>query len=51
MVCEMLIVVRQGDKYGPDYPQIIKRMAKETSNLDTLILGDGEDADIKLEYA
>ena len=48
MVCTMLIVVRQGDKYGPEYPQILKRMAKETSNLDTLILGDGEDADIKL---
>jgi len=46
----MLIVVRQGDKYGPDYPEHIKQMAKQTSGLDTLILGDGDDADIPLKY-
>lgn len=46
----MILLVRQGDKYGPEYAQILKRMARETSNLDTLILGDGEDADIPLAY-
>ena len=48
MVRAVLIVVRQGDKYGPEYPKILRRMAKETSNLDLLVLGDSEDADIKL---
>lgn len=44
-----LIVVRQGDKYGPEYPQMLRRQAKVSSGLDTLVLGDGIDADIRLE--
>jgi len=46
----MLILVRNGDKYGPHIAQRLKRMAKETSDLGTLILGDGDDADIRLDH-
>lgn len=46
----MLVLVRQGDKYGPEYVEILKKQAKETSGLETLVLGDGEDADIPLKY-
>jgi hypothetical protein len=46
----LIIVVRQGDKYGPEYPELIRKMAKKTSGLPVFVLGDGEDADIPLEY-
>ena len=45
-----VLLVRQGTKYGPEYPRMLKRQIKETSGLDTLILGDQDDADIQLEY-
>ena len=46
----MLCLVRQGNKYGPEYTRMLRRMAMETSGLDTIVLGDGEDADIRLEF-
>lgn len=46
----MLVVVRQGDKYGPECVDILRRQAKHFCDMDTLVLGDGEDADIPLLY-
>jgi len=45
-----LILVRQGTKYGSEYVDLLKKQAKETSGLETYVLGDGEDADIRLKY-
>lgn len=45
----MLILVRQGTKYGPEYVDVLRKQVKETSGLETLVLGD-QDADIKLKY-
>lgn len=45
-----LVVVRQGDKYGPEYPQMLRQQARLSSGLDLLVLGDGVDADIQLEH-
>ena len=44
-----LILVRQGEKYSEDYVKLLKKQAKETSGLETLVLGD-QNADIPLEY-
>ena len=46
----MLIVVRQGNKYSEDYVKILRKQAKQTSGLETIVLGDQDDADIKLEF-
>ena len=46
----MLILVRQGNKYSNEYVEVLRKQAKETSGLDTIVLGDQSDADIKLKH-
>lgn len=42
-----VVVVRQGEKYGPDYPEMIKRQvhANTKESVAFTVLGDGTDAD------
>jgi len=48
LVCP-LIVVRQGEKYHSGYVERLRKQAWDTSRMETIVLGDGHDADIKLE--
>jgi len=43
------VIVRQGDKYGPEYTQKLKKQLQNV-NKTVLILGDGPDANISLKY-
>ncbi len=46
----MLILVKQGDKYSNKHVRVLRQQAKETSGLDTIVLGDSEGDDIRLKY-
>lgn len=43
-----VIAVRQGDKFGPEYTRMLKAMVNEHLHVPLLILGDGDDAHLKL---
>lgn len=43
------VIVRQGDKYPPEYVDVLKKQLQE-QGCEVTVLGDQEDADIKLSH-
>lgn len=43
-------LVRQGNKYGPEYTEKLKKQLHAYTGMDVLIVGDGADADIQSEF-
>ena len=46
-----IVCVRQGDKFGPEYTRMLRRMVEKYADRSLLVLGDGTDANVRLEYA
>ncbi|MGI9506783.1 MAG: hypothetical protein ACR2RE_27395 [Geminicoccaceae bacterium] len=50
MLSSSVVVVRQGNKYGPEYPEILRKQVAANTTAPTrfTVLGDGFDADVTL---